>query len=185
MMNKKFFLCVSCCLCLISVLNAGDSEDGYFASLLNGIKKTWKSDKYELIIPVNTWHNRLTYSSEDYDKYNEMPWGLGLDKYYIDEHGNKHQLYAIVFSDSHYKPEPSIGYTWQRNWYLNSKRDFSVGLGYNLMITARHEYLYIPFPAPLPLFSIDYKRISVQINYIPYLGSYGGDVFFTIAKWKL
>ena len=158
-------------------------KPGIFASLCRRIADTWHSNRYDLYIPVYTWHNRFMYDSETVKKYNENPWGIGFGKFMRDEKGNSHFLFIMEFQDSHNKFQPYGGYAYEKNWYLDQAGDWSACLGYVLGITARDQYNYIPFPLPLPIGGIQYKRFAVQAAYIP--GGYdNGNVLFTWARWN-
>ena len=142
----------------------------------------WQSDKYNLYIPAYTWHNRFLYDSETVKKYNENPWGIGAGKIITDEKGDTHLLLVIEFQDSHNKFEPYGGYAYQKNWPICKSNDWSAGIGYVLGITAREDYGYIPFPLPLPIGGIKYKKLAIQSAYIP--GGYNdGNVLFTWLRW--
>lgn len=142
------------------------------------------SKQWELYIPVRTWHNRATYDRSKIDSYQENPWGAGIGKYYIDDKGNQHSLYAMVFRDSHNDWEPITGYAWQKNFYPTSSRDFRLGLGYTIFVTARSDYSYIPIPAALPLAAIEYKNFALQGTYIPGFSENSGNVALFWVKWK-
>lgn len=43
----------------------------------------------------------------------------------------------MMFKDSHNEWQPIIGYGWEKGWYLDSSRDFRLGLGVTAGITAR------------------------------------------------
>ena len=150
---------------------------------IQDIKTVWNSDKWELYIPVNTWHNRWTYKKEKIKEYNERPWGAGLGKYYIDDKGNWHALYAMTFQDSHNDPEPTFGYAWMTYGYPDKKKNWRFGIGYTLGLTFRSDYDYLPLPMPLPVFEIGYKRLSIQTTYIPG-GNGSGNILFTWLKWQ-
>ena len=142
----------------------------------------WTMGKYDLYVPVYTWHNRFMYSARKARKYNEIPGGAGFGKSNIDEDGDEHTLYAVGFADSNYKFEPIVGYAFLKNFYLDEARDFSVGVGYSLNVTGRHEYYYVPLPLPLPVASFRYKQLSLLASYVP--GGYNdGNVLFMMLKW--
>jgi hypothetical protein len=42
----------------------------------------------------------------------------------------------MMFKDSHNEWQPIIGYGWEKGWYLDSSRDFRLGLGVTAGITA-------------------------------------------------
>ena len=155
---------------------------GILASLRQRLNDVWHSKQYSLYVPAYTWHNRLMYDSDRVARYTENPWGIGVGKVLTDEKGNTHQLFIVEFQDSWNKFEPYAGYAYQKNWYMDQARDWSVGLGYVVGITAREQYSYIPFPLPLPIGGIQYKKLAVQAAYIP--GGYNdGNVLFTWLRW--
>lgn len=168
-----------------------DVEDGradptpagsIFARFTKRIIQTWESKEYDLYLPVYIWHNRLMYDSSQIKKYNEIPWGGGFGRSFLDEDGDSHSLYLMSFMDSNNYVQPIGGYAYIKNWYLDEQKDWSVGLGYTLSLTARHEYNYIPLPLPLPLFSVQYKQFAIQGTYIP--SHYNdGNVLFTWLRW--
>lgn len=151
---------------------------GVFARFKQRLIDTWHSDQFDLYFPAYTWHNRLMYDSQRASKYNETPWGFGFGKSMYDEDGDLHSLFIMGFQDSHDRFEPYGGYAYLKNWHLDEAKDWSVGVGYVLGITAREQYNYIPFPLPLPIFGMQYKQVAVQATYIP--GGYNdGNVLFT------
>ncbi len=169
-----------CILCLLLVLcpqivQAGFSE--YLQSLKSNTSKVWDSKEYDIYIPLYAWHNRLTYDKKHIDKYNENPWGVGLGKYYYDEKGNWHSLYAMAFKDSNKHLETFFGYAWMKNWFVNCNRDFRIGIGYTLGVTQRSEWYYLPVPAPLPLVGVEYKRFALQAAYVPGVKNDGNVLF--------
>jgi palmitoyl transferase len=167
---------------------AAKGEDG--ASLLGilgqRITRAWESDKYDLYLPVNTWHNRFMYD-QDYRKereYNEQPWGLGIGRYFLDEDLDSHGLYVMGFADSNYQFQYIGGYVFVKNWSFDEKKEWSAGPGYTLSLTGRHEYYYVPLPLPLPVVSVRYKKLAVQAAYVP--GSRNdANVLFTWLRWNL
>ena len=130
-----------------------------------------------------SWHNRFMYDKEKTDNYNDMPWGGGFGVSRYNEEGNWSSLYAMMFKDSHNEWQPIIGYGWEKGWYLDSSRDFRLGLGVTAGITAREDFAnYVPLPIILPLFSASYRRLSVQFTYIP--GTYNnGNVLFAWLRY--
>lgn len=171
---RYWILCVMLLACPLDV-RAGAAD--YWQDLQNDVAKVWDSEEYDLYIPLYAWHNRLTYDQKHIDKYNENPWGLGFGKSYYDEKGNWHSLYAMAFKDSNDYAETFFGYAWMKNWFVNCNRDFRVGLGYTLGLTQRHEWKYIPVPAPLPLAGIEYKRFALQAAYVPGVKNDGNVLF--------
>lgn len=163
--------------------SAADSAPGNespFAILKKRIIQTWDAKGYDFYLPLYSWHNRYMYDSVS--KYNEHPWGAGFGRSFRDEDGDSHALYIMGFMDSNNRFQPIGGYAFIKNWALDEKKDWSVGLGYTLSITARHEYDYIPLPLPLPLLSLQYKQVAIQAAYVP--GVYNdGNVLFAWFRW--
>lgn len=173
-------------LAILTISNSAFAEEpvdsGILASVKDTLSKTWQSTDYELYIPVNTWHNRHSYSKEDIDGFNERPWGLGAGKYRYDEDGDWHGLYAMAFLDSNSEVETIAGYGFQKVW--QSSENVRWGLGYTVGVTLRGDYDYIPLPLLLPLFSVKYKEVAIQSTYVP--GGEGhGNVLFTWLRWQL
>ena len=180
---KKTLLISALFLSLFLLAFESKSEESYSSNIKRTLCNILKSDDYSLVVPVNTWHNRLTYDKDKIDSYNERPWGIGFSKDYIDAKENRHSLFVLKFQDSHNRSEPFAGYSFAARWPLNQKKDFYLLAGGILGITAREEYDYIPFPAPLPLFGFEYKRLIIENTYIPG-GKNNGNVLFTWIRWK-
>jgi palmitoyl transferase len=157
---------------------------GWWNWLKDDVSQTWNQPQnYDLYLPFLSWHNRFMYDKEKTDNYNEMPWGGGFGVSRYNEEGNWSSLYAMMFKDSHNEWQPIIGYGWEKGWYLDSSRDFRLGLGVTAGITAREDFAnYVPLPIILPLFSASYRRLSVQFTYIP--GTYNnGNVLFAWLRY--
>lgn len=137
-----------------------------------------------MLIPVNTWHNRLTYDHKKIKEYNERPWGFGIAKTYESRPDIRHSLFAMAFLDSHDDIEPIAGYAWQKLWALDDARDWRLTAGVMVGITMRSDYDYIPIPAPLPIFGIEYKRLSVESTYVPGFQKNSGNILFTWLRWR-
>ena len=164
-------------------VKAQDNNNSLWDKFKTNVSQTWQDGDYNLFIPINTWHNRLTYDKEKIDEYNEMPWGLGIGKGRYDSDGDWHGLYAIVFEDSNYHPQTIFGYAYQKNWFVNCNPDFRVGVGFTLSLTQRAEYAYIPVPLPLPLAGIEYQDWSLQAAYVPGLKN-DCNVLFTWLRYR-
>lgn len=154
-------------------------------NITQSLSDTWHSPTRELYIPVNTWHNRATYDRENIDRYNERPWGIGYGISRFDQDGDWHALYVMTFQDSHNIIEPIAGYAYQTYWTLDKDKKWRIGVGFTLSITARHDYDWIPFPAPLPLLSFEYDRFSIQNAYVPGVKRNTGNILFTWLRWRL
>jgi palmitoyl transferase len=88
----------------------------------------------------------------------------------------------MAFEDSNHHPQTVAGYAHIYNWDLDDPGDWKVGIGYALTLTQRIEYKFIPLPLPLPAVSINYKKFSLQANYVPGIQN-DGNVLFAWVKW--
>ncbi|TDR78443.1 antimicrobial peptide resistance and lipid A acylation protein PagP [Paludibacterium purpuratum] len=157
------------------------TDSGWWQQVRNEASQTWDSDRYELYLPLHTWHNRRMYTAEKIAEYNENPWGLGFGKYRYDDQGNWHAFYAMAFLDSHNRVEPIAGYGYEKIWH--PAEGWRLGAGFTVAATARQDYGYYPLPLILPLVSIEYGHFALQTTYVP--GSKGnGNVLFTWARWQ-
>ncbi|MDR2008581.1 MAG: lipid IV(A) palmitoyltransferase PagP [Alphaproteobacteria bacterium] len=153
------------------------------ANTLDNMKNTWNSEQSDLYLPFFTWHARTTYDNERILSYNEYPGGMGLGKGYLDEKGNWHGIYAMIFRDSHNSWKPIIGYGWEYIVHpFEYNKDFHAGLGYTVGVATRRSWDWIPLPIILPIASIGYKELSVQMTYIPFVGHNSGNVWFFWLK---
>lgn len=176
-MFKKSIVSIFSVILLCS-FPAKASVKEYAAEVRQDVDNILKNNNWDLYVPVNTWHNREMYDKEKTDSYNEMPWGFGIGKH-IYQDNTMRGIYAMAFSDSHSKVEPIIGYLRQWNYYFDRNKNFSVGAGYTLGVTFRDDYNYLPIPAPLPIFGLQYGKLSVQATYIP--GPY--NMFNVLFTW--
>ena len=138
---------------------------GWFASQAEGYKQLVRNGTTGLVIPAYTEHPRWEYS--DRDEENAYPWGAGMVRSIIDERGNERLAYLLLFSDSHYKPEPFLGYGWMARWGLG-QTGLHVGAGYIAGLTFRADYHWLPIPAPLPLLGVGTQRFGAYMTYIPF-----------------
>ena len=150
--------------------------------VIQELDETWQAQDYEWYIPINTWHNRSTYSREEIAEYNEQPWGLGIGKYRYDLQGDWHGMYAMVFLDSNSKLEPIVGYAYQKTW--ETTPNIRLGLGYSVGLTLRHDLDYLPLPLIVPLASIKYRSVALQATYVPGANN-SGNVLFTWLRWEM
>ncbi|MEX9972814.1 lipid IV(A) palmitoyltransferase PagP [Providencia sp. Me1] len=176
-------LLMSTSICISSPAVAQEQSANLWDTFKSNVSTTWDSDKYELYVPAVTWHNRAMYDKKKTDEYNERPWGFGLGKYRYDEDNDWHAIYAMAFKDSHNDWEPIGGYAFQKMWIPGDIDGFRMGAGFTLSVTARKDMYYIPIPAPLPLVSVEYDKLSLQATYIP--GTYNnGNVLFAWLRWQ-
>ncbi len=154
-----------------------------YSSLRERIKNVWHSPGWIAILPVNTYHSRNTYDKDSIDDYNEMPWGAGIGKWYRDKNNTRHQIMFITFSDSNYKPQPTLSYTWQKDLFLDRQQNWIFGYGCDFFLTMRHEAYYLPLPAFTPQMSFQYKNLAVVCSWVPWLGPDYGNVLMTTLRW--
>ena len=184
-MKRLLFVFILMCA---AVTWAGDEETAarkepsWFCRLVCNIKTTWRDGKLEGDLPVNTWHNRWVYDHEKVHSYNERPWGIGIGKYRLDKDGDRHRLVAMVFQDSHNKPEPTFAYSWQ--YLFRKDKTVRPSLGFMGGITFRDDYNWLPIPAVLPVVGVDIGNFSIENTYIPGLGGNNGNVLFTWLTWR-
>lgn len=152
----------------------------FFERVYKRATTAWTDGHFDLYVPLYAWHNRWMYHTGEGSKFNENPWGAGFGRSYYDEDGDMHGLFAMGFKDSNKHFQPVLGYAYIKNWEIVD--DFRFGLGVAAGISARHEMLYIPFPAALPLVSLEYANFSIQATYIPERYNHG-NVLFTWARW--
>ncbi|MXP67560.1 phospholipid:lipid A palmitoyltransferase [Pantoea sp. Aalb] len=155
-----------------------------FNDFNKNILETWLyPQNYDFYLPIIIRHNRWMYDDHHIKRYNENPWGLGGDISRLDDKGNWHSLYMIIFKDSFNKWEISSGYNWEMTWHPFKNKDIYVGAGYTVGITLRDNWRYIPIPLVLPLASIGYKLTRFQMTYIP--GVYNnGNVYFACLNFQ-
>lgn len=184
-MKKLFLLCVLSFTCAAwageSAVNS-ETEEAWWEHWWSNIKTTWESDKIEGFLPINTWHNRWVYDHSKVHKYNERPWGAGIGKYRLDADGDRHRLAAMVFQDSHDKPEPTFVYSWQ--YLFRKDKTFRPTLGFMAGVTFRDDYNWLPIPAALPVVGFDIGDFSLETTYVPGLGGNNGNVLFTWITWR-
>ncbi|ASQ30806.1 putative phospholipid:lipid A palmitoyltransferase PagP [Campylobacter avium LMG 24591] len=164
-----FFLCI---FCFAKDFNIVDYFHGQF-------KDIYHNGSHGIIVPLNTWHNRLAYDDEHISRYNEMPWGLGYARL-VQNDKEQYGLYAVVFEDSNYHMQSMFGYI--HSYFLNDHK-IKFSLGYTVGFVQRHEYYYVPIPLPLPVIGINLDRLSIQSAYIPGFKNFG-NVAFTYISFR-
>ena len=97
---------------------------------------------------------------------NGYPFGMGLGRQVIDNRGNERSFFLVTFVDSNYRPEPVAGYQWVARWPV-AGTGLHVGAGYLAAVSARGDYMWVPFPMPLPVAKIGTDDISFYGTYIP------------------
>ncbi|MFZ6849837.1 hypothetical protein [Undibacterium sp. RuRC25W] len=131
-------------------------------------------------------HGRNTYTPERIAELNENAWGLGFTKAIRDEKDNEELAYAMVISDSHYKPQPMAGYAYQ--WMKPIAGKIEIGGGYTYSLISRTDYFKgVPFPIALPVASIGTKNTKLMAAYVPRLSKNkgNGDVLLLFVRIDL
>ncbi len=187
-MFRKFCYLIIILINISSPVIADDVQQSstrqWLSSVVSDYERALCHGNLELYLPVYTWHNRATYDRDNIDGYNEIPYGIGIGKYYFDEKGNLFSVYAMEFQESHNEFEPIVGVAWQKVW--NVIDEFSLSAGYTAFFTARSDYFdYIPFPGVLPLLSATYNKLSLSGTYVPGLKRNVGNVAFFWLSYKL
>lgn len=148
------------------------STGSYFGDTWEGIKAITSEGSTGLLLPAYTIHPGYAYATEKRHNENGYTWGGGISRNFIDSRGNRRILYAMAFSDSHNNIEPFMGYAWLSRWKLGTS-PFYAEAGYTLGLTARGDYKWIPFPAPLPLLGFGIDNFMLYGTYVPF-----SDIFF-------
>ncbi len=131
-------------------------------------------------------HGRNTYTPEKIAELNENAWGLGFTKAIRDEKDNEELVYAMIISDSHYKPQPMAGYAYQ--WMKPIAGNIEIGGGYTYSLISRVDYFKgVPFPVVLPVASIGTKNTKLMASYVPRLSKNkgNGDVLLLFVRIDL
>ncbi len=140
------------------------SSDGFFSAQLSGTRYIMDEGRDGIAFGIYTEH-----PAWDYDNRNEengLPVGGGWYRTVIDGNGNELSLLLMTFSDSHYYPEPTIGYSWISRRKVGGP--FHVGAGYLLGLTFRDDYHWLPIPLPLPVVKVGTDRVGVNMTFIPF-----------------
>lgn len=142
----------------------------------------WHKGDYEVYVPFWTYHLPFAYSAEKRTQYTEHPWGGGVGKGWYNNSGNWEGIYMMAYQDSHGKPMYTAGYGWVPTWRPLDDQ-FKVGVGLTAFIFMRSDIgNYAPIPAALPVASVGYGPLDVQVAYVPG-GQGNGNVLFWWAKF--
>lgn len=137
-----------------------------------------------------SYHDRGTYTAEKIAGFNEQAWGAGFGRTLIDDHGNSNSLFALAFLDSHSDAQAQVGYF--REWRWQFAEHAAVGAGFVAMLVSRSDMFHnFPFPAILPVASVEVKRVTLMAIGIPKLSSSeggngnNGNVLFLLGRINL
>ncbi|MFZ6690574.1 hypothetical protein [Undibacterium sp. SXout20W] len=165
---------------------AGSEQPGWYERAKRKMTKILDEGDMSLNLSGLAHHGRNTYTAERIAELNENAWGLGFTKAIRDEKDNEELAYAMVISDSHYKPQPMAGYAYQ--WMKPIAGNIEVGGGYTYSLISRTDYFKgFPFPIVLPVASIGTKNTKLMASYVPRLSKNkgNGDVLLLFVRIDL
>lgn len=143
----------------------------------------WTKGDVELYVPFWSYHLPFAYSPEKRASYTEYPAGGGLGKGWYNASGNWEGVYVMGFQDSHAQPMYMAGYGWVPTWNPINEQT-RVGVGATVFLFMRSDINgYAPTPGILPMATIGYGPVDVQVAYIPG-GEGNGNVLFWWAKYS-
>lgn len=137
----------------------------FWADTVEGARMIASQGSDLLILPTYTNHPRWDWPGRDEENAN--PFGAGFGRQLIDERGNERMLFGIAFVDSNYRVEPVVGYSWMARYPIGNT-GLHWGAGYIAGISARGDYMWLPFPVPLPAAKIGTDTVSFYGTYIPF-----------------
>lgn len=143
--------------------------DGFFSAQLSGMREIVDNGRDGVAFGIYTEHPVWEYDNRTEE--NGLPFGGGILRTVIDEKGNERSLFFLTFSDSHYYPEPTFGYSWVARWPVSG--GFHVGAGYLAGFTIREDFNWLPCPMPLPVVKAGTDTVGAYMTFIPF-----SNVFF-------
>lgn len=173
------FLALLLSLCaLVPAQAACEDTASVPGQICKRLADTWNEGADDLYVPFRTIHLPYAYSDEAIRSYRESTWGLGYGRSRYDRSGNWDGLYGMLFLDSYSKLQPVVGYGHQ--WLWGPRKGLHAGLGYTVFVTARADFRsYTPFPAVLPIASINYGKAAVTAAFLPGGTGYGNLLFLS------
>ncbi|MFZ6735872.1 hypothetical protein ACO0LG_28390 [Undibacterium sp. Ji42W] len=184
-------LCISsfmlCAASQAQTTSASVQEDmGWWDSAKAKANKILDEGDLSLMLAGHTHHGRGTYTRERIAELNENTWGLGFSKAIRTKEDNEESVYAMMISDSHFKPQPMAGYVYQ--WMKPLGDKIEVGGGLTGSLISRTDYFGgIPFPVILPVASIGTRNTKLMATYVPRFSKNkgNGDVLFMFVRFDL
>lgn len=148
-------------------------RDGSFGSFwddtVKGSKSIMDNGVSLWVMPTYTNHPRWDWPQRREE--NGYPFGMGLGRQVIDDHGNERLLFLVNFVDSNYRIEPTFGYSWVARWPV-ANTGLHVGAGYLAGFTIRGDYMWAPIPMPLPVLKVGTETIGFYGTWIPITNVY-------------
>ena len=143
----------------------------------------WTKGDVELYVPFWSYHLPFAYTPEKRASYTEYPAGGGLGKGWYNASGNWEGVYVMGFQDSHAQPMYMAGYGWVPTWNPINEQS-RIGIGATVFLFMRSDINgYAPTPGILPMATVGYGPVDVQVAYIPG-GEGNGNVLFWWAKYS-
>ena len=143
----------------------------------------WTKGDVELYVPFWSYHLPFAYTPEKRASYTEYPAGGGLGKGWYNASGNWEGVYVMGFQDSHAQPMYMAGYGWVPTWNPINEQS-RIGVGATVFLFMRSDINgYAPTPGILPMATVGYGPVDVQVAYIPG-GQGNGNVLFWWAKYS-
>lgn len=139
-------------------------SEGFFSAQLSGISDIIDNGRDGVAFGLYTIHPAWDY--DNYKEENALPFGGGVLRTVIDDKGNERSMFMLTFADSHYYPEPTLGYSWLARWPVS--QNYHVGAGYLLGFTFREDYSWLPIPMPLPVVKAGTDDVGLYMTYIPF-----------------
>ncbi|OGA21595.1 MAG: hypothetical protein A3H34_03670 [Betaproteobacteria bacterium RIFCSPLOWO2_02_FULL_67_19] len=156
---------------------------GWWQRTRDHLADVWQTGSGDIYVPFRTHHLRSAYSREQIDHYQEAPLGFGYGRSKFDGDGDWQGLYAMVYQDSHFKPNYAAGYAYQSFW--RPARDWRIGGGATVFLMTRPDILhYTPFPVLLPIGSVAYRNFALEATFVPGAGG-AGNVLFVWGRFHL
>ncbi|MBI4864574.1 MAG: hypothetical protein HY815_30610 [Candidatus Riflebacteria bacterium] len=140
--------------------------------------------RFDLLLSGYAHHGRSTYTPQRIAELNEAAWGGGIGKTLVNSSGDDESLYLLAFSDSHFKPEVHLGYSYRFKWSIYDS-PLELGLGFTAFLMSRVDWADgFPYPGLLPLASLGTRAIEAVASYIPPLGKTkgNGDVLIVFLR---
>lgn len=150
------------------ISKAVNSMKDYVNDVGGKLNDGYDNGKTALIVSGYAYHWRSQYTPEKLKNLNEKALGVGVAKEWVDESGNRNQLAAAAFFDSHRSPEFNATYNWEKPFHLT--KDLAVGGGFIMGLTSRRDIAKgAPVPLFLPELGIHHGKNSIQCTVIPHL----------------
>ena len=178
-------LCLAAALPLAAMAQE-KTDTSWWEKYKNKAVGLYDNGQLSLMLSGYAHHGRNTYTAERIAELNERAWGLGFSKVMRDEKDNEESIYGMVISDSHFKPQPMVGYAYQ--WTKPLSEKLEVGVGATGLLISRTDYFGgFPFPAVLPGASVGTRHSKLMAAYVPRFSKNkgNGDVLLLFVRIDL